>query len=71
MKSLHLMPTDEMICPSHPKVKVEAMTYKGELLDTIEFCDCCTADCTPFCKNCDQWTDADFNEYLNSSDNDE
>ena len=70
MKSLHLMPTDEMICPKH-KVKVDAMTYNGELFDTVEFCLCCTADCTPFCRNCDQWTVADFNDYVKLSDDDE
>ena len=64
------MPTNEMICPTHPNVKVEAMTYKGELLDTIEFCECCGLTCTPFCKNCDQWTQEDFLEYVSLSDED-
>ena len=43
----------ELICPLHPRVWCEEFTENGEYPDTIEFCECCSGDCTPFCKNCD------------------
>jgi len=43
------------ICEAHSTL-MNAETKKSLVgISTMEFCDCCTSNCTPFCKNCDQW----------------
>jgi len=44
----------ELVCPLHPRVWCEEFTENGEFPDTIEFCACCSDDCTPFCRDCDK-----------------
>ena len=44
------------ICDLHETyVNAQTKSQIAGIKQTEEFCDCCTADCTPFCKNCDQW----------------
>jgi hypothetical protein len=43
------------ICEAHSTL-INTDTKKSAISsDTMEFCDCCTGNCTPFCNNCDQW----------------
>lgn len=44
--------TEIVICPEHPQNFMEIYLNHGELPDASEFCDCCTGDCSSFCRNC-------------------
>ena len=45
--------TEILICPAHPKNWIEEYLANGEHPDTSQFCNCCTDDCSPFCRSCD------------------
>jgi hypothetical protein len=42
-----------MVCEAHPRNWIEEQYIKGQEPDTTQFCNCCTGDCTPFCRSCD------------------
>jgi hypothetical protein len=50
--------TEIVVCPEHRMSYREIYLNNGQLPDTSEFCDCCTGECSPFCKSCDQHEEA-------------
>jgi len=46
--------TQILACPAHPNNWIELHFLNGKHPDTTQFCNCCTGDCTPFCRNCDE-----------------
>jgi len=43
-----------IVCPDHRNNWIEEQYTQGQLLDTTQFCNCCTADCSDLCQMCNR-----------------
>jgi hypothetical protein len=46
--------TDVLACPEHPNNWIEASYTNSHKIDTAQFCNCCTMDCSASCMNCEK-----------------
>jgi hypothetical protein len=45
---------DIIVCPDHRNNWIEEQYTQGQLLDTTQFCNCCTDDCSDLCQMCNR-----------------